>query len=503
MNKNKRILKYIYPVLVYALAVFVIILNASLMFDNVVWGDEAFSANTAKSSFRGIIEILYYCDNHPPLHYIWTKLFGEIFGHTILVYHLAALVPFIIGIILAVTFFRKRFGNIPAAFFIIISGLGAFCIEYNLEIRMYSLAFLGVLATFYCAYRVISEGRKSAWMGMVLWALVAAYSHYYALVTVGILMFVTSVVVWIKNRGKSWLKGFGAIAIFLIGYAPWLYFLFTAMRNVSNNWWMTDILSLRKTVSMITGGSGLNIYILLLVIVLSVVLLVAESGIVRFREENGKKGFFIQKPSIKGWSDETYTVVMGIFTIIGTVAFAYLVCYVFKPMLAQRYMYPLSAVTFGILVIAMSRVFLLLHKLCQSVGLFRLETVAKAVSLIFLALFILIGMRNFKAYKEVAVDQSIKTNATLSLIGEPEEDTILVTNGVKHLGWTIFPCYFPETEFVNGNYFCSDKDKFWYFSPTSISEKELQYLAQVGYDVISYGQMQISQYPFLLYYIEK
>ena len=111
MNKSETIQKY----LLYVLAIVVVFLNVSLMFDNVVWGDEAFSVNTAKNSLFGIMQILYYLDCHPPLHYIWTKFFGDMLGHTVPVYHLATLVPFITGIILAVTVVRKRFGNIPAA----------------------------------------------------------------------------------------------------------------------------------------------------------------------------------------------------------------------------------------------------------------------------------------------------------------------------------------------------------------------------------------------------
>lgn len=70
-----------------------------------------------------------------------------------------------------------------------ISGLGQACLEYNLEVRMYALAFLCVMGCFYCSYRVIADGTRKTWTGMVLWALGAAYSHYYALVAVGIMMF--------------------------------------------------------------------------------------------------------------------------------------------------------------------------------------------------------------------------------------------------------------------------------------------------------------------------
>lgn len=494
---------YISPLLIYVLAIIVVLLNVSLMFDNVVWGDEAFSANTAKNNLYGVMQILYYCDNHPPLHYVWIKLFGDMFGHSIPVYHLASLVPFVIGIVLLVTVVRKRFGNIPTAFFVVISGLGASCIEYNLEIRMYSLAFLGVFAAFYCSYRVISTGKKAAWIGMVLWALEAAYSHYYALVAVGILLFFTGVAVWIKYHGKSWIKGAIAIIVFLIGYAPWLYFLFTAIKIISGRWWMTDILDLNQTIEMIMGYKGLSVCIFPIVLLLLIVLLVVECKILNLENKDGKRYIIFKRPSIKNWSDEMYTIAVGVATIVGTVGFAYVLSYALKPMLAQRYMYPLSAVTFLILVIELSRIFTLVKKYSDETIMEKVRFLVKGFTMAFLVLFIIIGVGNYTEYRDIVIGQSNKTEATLEFIGEPEEDVVLVTNGVKHLGWSVLPCYFPETEYINGNYLCTEEKKFWYFNPTPISEAELLQLKEMGYNVTSYGQMQISQYPFSLYYMEK
>ena len=178
--------KYIGPVVVAALAILVVCLNFSMMSDRVLWGDEAFSANTAHKDVDGILQVLYYWDNHPPLYYYWLKLFGTLFGYKVPVFHLASLVPFVIGIVLALTVVRKHFGLLPATFFVMISGLGQACLEYNLEVRMYALAFLCVMGCFYCSYRVIADGNRKTWAGMVLWALAAAYSHYYALVAVGL-----------------------------------------------------------------------------------------------------------------------------------------------------------------------------------------------------------------------------------------------------------------------------------------------------------------------------
>lgn len=486
--------KYVFPIGIYLLAAAVILLNVKLMFDNVLWGDEAFSANTAQKSVDGILQVLYYWDNHPPLYYYWLKGFGELFGYQVPIYHLASLVPFILGILLAVTALRKRFGNLPAAFFIVISGLASSCVEYNLEVRMYALAFLAVLACFYCSYRVLSGGR-AAWTGMVLWALAAAYSHYYALVTVGILLFITGVAYWVRNGKKAWIKGLIALLVFIIGYLPWMNFLLKATESVSNNWWMTEVLPLKRSLTMVTGANMSSVILPLLVLMLLISLL-AESSILEWKTKKSKLIVQIHTPSVKGWSDETYAAATGALTIAGTLIFAYLLCAVIGPVLAERYLYPLSAISAMLMVIETSHMLKLLKSHTQ-------VAVGKAVLFVMLVVLVTVGLKGYKEYSNTVTLQDQKTMETLSLMGEVDEDVVLVTNGVKHLGWTVLAYYFPEREVINGNYGSTDADRFWYFTPDTISEEAVQEINAAGYSIAGYGEYQLSQYPFMLYYMEK
>ena len=130
------ITKILVPSLLPLLAIALVCLNGSLIFDHVLWGDEAFSVNTASNNIAGILEILHYWDSHPPLYYLWLHLLISLFGQHGFVYHLSAFLPFAVGILLAVTGLRKHFGAVPAALFVIVSGLAAPCLEYNQEGRM-------------------------------------------------------------------------------------------------------------------------------------------------------------------------------------------------------------------------------------------------------------------------------------------------------------------------------------------------------------------------------
>ena len=490
--------KYIGPVVVAALAILVVCLNFSMMSDRVLWGDEAFSANTAAKSMSGILQVLYYWDNHPPLYYYWLKLFGTLFGYTVPVFHLASLVPFVIGIVLALTFVRKHFGMLPAAFFVMVSGLGQACLEYNLEVRMYALAFLCVMGCFYCSCRIIADGSRKTWVGMVLWALGAAYSHYYALVAVGIMMFFTGVAVWIKYRGKTWIKGVLAIIAFFIGYAPWLYFFYAGLKNVSRGWWMTEILGLDRSLEIVMGGRRMNGIVFPLLILFLVITLVADSSV--FSVE--KDGIHLQKPSVKKWSDKTYAMAVGACTILGTLVFAYLLSVVMAPMLAQRYLYPLSAVAIVMLVIGSSRVLELLA-LLEKQSWKGLELLGRVILVVFLGIMFGMGIQNYGECYDSYEQQKTETDKTLDLIGTPTQDTKMVTNGVKHLGWTVLYYYYPDNEIVNGDYRQAEADSFWYFTPDAMGGDSIAELEQNGYQVTDYGQMQLSQYPFFLYYMEK
>lgn len=490
--------KYIGPVVVAALAILVVCLNFSMMSDRVLWGDEAFSANTAHKDVDGILQVLYYWDNHPPLYYYWLKLFGTLFGYKVPVFHLASLVPFVIGIVLALTVVRKHFGLLPATFFVMISGLGQACLEYNLEVRMYALAFLCVMGCFYCSYRVIADGNRKTWAGMVLWALAAAYSHYYALVAVGIMMFFTGVAVWIKYRGKTWIKGVLAIIAFFIGYAPWLYFFYAGLKNVSRGWWMTEILGLDRSLEIVMGGRRMNGIVFPLLILFLVITLVADSSV--FSVE--KDGIHLQKPSVKKWSDKTYAMAVGACTILGTLVFAYLLSVVMAPMLAQRYLYPLSAVAIVMLVIGSSRVLELLA-LLEKQSWKGLELLGRVILVVFLGIMFGMGIQNYGECYDSYEQQKTETDKTLDLIGTPTQNTKMVTNGVKHLGWTVLYYYYPDNEIVNGDYRQAEADSFWYFTPNAMGGDSIAELEQNGYQVTDYGQMQLSQYPFFLYYMEK
>lgn len=504
MGLGKFVTKFLVPAGIYLVALAVVLLNISLMFDNVLWGDECFSGNTAQKSFEGIMQVNYFWDSHPPLYYFWLKIFGDVFGHTGPMYHLASLIPFFVGIVLALTCLRKRFGHIPAAFFIIITGLASPCLQYNVEIRMYSLAFMGVALCYYCAYRVLGGG-KLAWFGMVIWGLVGAYSHYYGMMAAGLIVFITGVATAIRYKGKTWIKALVALIGFIGGYSPWLPRLFYSTEKVSNDWWMTETLSMGESMQMVLCGVEYEKIIFVLLALFVVVLLVVDSSFFRISKKEGCTEVTVHRPTLQKWSTETYAIAVGALAMLGVIAAAYIMCFLMGPVLAQRYLYPLCAVTILMLVFGSRGVMDLVQELGKKLKKDWLVKAVKTVLVLALAALLVVGLGNFKAFYTVVKAEKIATEQVVNSVGEVPEDTVLVTNNVKHLGWTVLYYYYPDRDIITGR--CSEEgmeyDKFWYFTPESIDKGEMKEMTEAGYTVEKYGHQQIAVYPFEMYYFER
>lgn len=487
---------------IYFLAAMVVVLNFVLIFDNVLWGDEAFSANTVRNEVAGIMQIVYYLDSHPPLYYLWLRFWVNLLGYSGWVMHFASLVPFLAGILAAVTLFRKHFGKLPAGFFIVVSGLSAPCLEYNIEVRMYQLAFFAIAMCAYCSYRVICGG-KAAWVGMVIWALVGAYTHYYALMAGGIMIFITGVAAVIRHGRKTVIKSVGALTGFVIGYLPWIRELLKQTNSVSNNWWNTEILPLKDAITMIMGGRYSRIVVTVMSVLIFAGVFLFESSILKAEKKGDTVSLRFGRASLKKWSDITYGCAICLLTVVGTVIAAYLVCVVVGPVLAQRYLYPLIAVTALFLVMGCHELLELSKRLETELGKKRIQLFCRCGMTAVLIVLVLIGFVNYRNYSSVVRQEKQATEQTLSIIGSPGEDTVFLNDGVTHIGWTVLKYYYPENELVNDSWDCVDFDDYWYFRKAEMEQEQLDIMRERGYAVEEYGHQQLSKYPFVLYHFQK
>lgn len=489
-------------VLFYLLALAVALLNLLLIFDNVVWGDEAYSANLVRNNLEGIMQVLYYEENHPPLYYFWLRLFVNLFGNSVLVCHLASYVLFVIGIIFAITVLQRRCGKLPASLFVIISGLSATCVEYNVEIRMYAFAFMGTAFCAYSAYRVLQDG-KMAWVTMVLWGLVAGYSHYYGLLAVVFMMVYTCLMAIYRYGKKYWIKtllaGFG----FILGYLPWLSFLFKTINKVSNNWWKDAAPKVSDALDVMFAGHDMRKILLPLLVVLVVAIFLYESKMVRVKWENAKAVIMFKKIDAKNFTPEMSFLLVGILSMCSVVGVAYAVCFLVKPLLSVRYLYSLTAIMIIMLVVAIYRILTIARGLTIDCGKVWIECFAKCGVILLALLLLFIGARNYNAFRVESNRQEVQTTETMQLMQGMTDETALVNQGVKHIGWTVLNHYYPDNAIYNGSFKEVNADDMWFFTVYDVSEEDIKWLTEQGYQVAGYGEHGISKYTFNLYHFYK
>lgn len=498
---TRYITKGLMPDGVFLLAMVVVLVNSTMIFDNVLWGDEAFSANLVRHNIPDMMQIITLEDSHPPLYYLWLKLCTVVLGHSGTVYHLASLLPFMAGIVLVLTIVRKRAGNIPAAFFVMLSGLGASCMEYNVEVRMYSLAFLLLAFCYYCAWSVVRENKIIAWTGLVLWGLAGAYTHYYAVPAFLIMLVLTGFAACLRFGGKTWLKALVCGLVFVVGYLPWAGVLIDNMKQ-EGNWWMTQTASIKECLTMMLGGEGMSRLLLPFLILALVLFLAVESSV--FRLKKGEKlEVGIHFPRMDVWSADLYVLLIGFFTIGGTLIAGKLASVLISPILARRYMYPFTGIAAIMLVVASGHLLKLLKDLAGHLKKHWPVTVGKTVLVALLAGMCLAGFRDYGVISQETGFQEEKTQEVLSLIGEPVEGMTLVNNGISHIGWTVLRYYYPDAEILNTTFDSVESDDFWYFTPAMMSQEQLDLLAGKGYVLAGYGEKQLVKYPFILYHFYK
>lgn len=230
-----------------------------LCFHQSLWFDEAFTVGLVSKSFPELLSIAA-ADVHPPLYYLLLKAFLIPFGGSLTAARLFSWLPYLLLSCLGAFGLRRHFGRCVALLFNLCLCLLPMTARYAGQLRMYSWAMLFVTFTGYFAWRYrhsspASRRGRLFLLGYLLCGLMAAYTHYFALIAVGC----TALVLAIRclkprheraYRLKPWLL---ATLLQLLGYLPGFYWVFLQSQKVIQGYWIQvkypDILA--QTVSSV------------------------------------------------------------------------------------------------------------------------------------------------------------------------------------------------------------------------------------------------------------
>lgn len=237
--RNGKMLAWIYAFILFGL-------NIIRIFDNNFWGDEAFTTNLVQRPFREIISVTA-ADVHPPLYYFIVRIFYLMFGKHGWMFHMVSLIPCFITIVFAMTVIWKKIAPEVALVLITLLCLSDNAVMYNVEVRMYSWAALFVLLSFYEVYQLLRSGKILNYVLFVAFSLAAAYTHYYALLSVAF-FYICIICYTLFFKMLDIKKVVVSCLSTVILYLPWLGIVIKTVMRSKDNFWLTAIPTFRESI---------------------------------------------------------------------------------------------------------------------------------------------------------------------------------------------------------------------------------------------------------------
>ena len=312
-------------------------LNYWRIYDNTFWVDETWSIRLARMTLPDMVKKTA-TDMHPPLFYMLAMALNRLLGDNGPAYHLSALIPYMGILLLACTEIRRQFGLGPAFLLVTMMSLMPEPLYFNVEVRMYSLGAFLVLTAYLALHRILTRNRLPEWVIFSLASLGAAYTHYYALISVAF-FYLILVIPSLHDRAfrrRTAITWAAAVA----GYLPWLGVLLKSLVSTAGEWWLKEIPKLSEC--LLYFFESWYLAGLFALIVAAYLLLSA-----RRRKQADE-----EKPLI---SPDTLWVLAGLASLAGTAAVGLALSYAVRPFFVIRYLYPLTPVMFLILGFCLSR----------------------------------------------------------------------------------------------------------------------------------------------------
>ncbi|TMT01286.1 glycosyltransferase family 39 protein [Apilactobacillus kunkeei] len=196
--------------------------------------DENFSLNLVNYNFK---DLLYWdsIDVHPPLYYIFLKVFLSPFHGDFIQKMILSRVFSLITSLIAFVYIKKiinyfeikiKWGFSLALFLIIpnVIGIDNMNLSTLMNIRMYSMASMFVAMTFYYLLRFKTFHRINNLILTYISAVCASYTHYYSAFMVGILLISYLIVFF---RSKEYKKSIYILIcgfFVMLSYVPWVLY---------------------------------------------------------------------------------------------------------------------------------------------------------------------------------------------------------------------------------------------------------------------------------------
>ncbi|WP_265443156.1 glycosyltransferase family 39 protein [Acetivibrio straminisolvens] len=297
-----------------------------------LWYDESYSAAIINHSIPDIIRITA-ADSHPPLYFIMLKIFSAVFGRSETALRLLSVLGVLALAALGTGPVRRVFGKFTGMIYTFCVIAAPISVSIGQETRMYTWAAFFVTASALYGYLAIQQGKTSDWIKFGLTTLASAFTHYYALLAVtilNVLLFAWVLLGFIIKKDKknltSYLITAGAV---VLCYLPWIFILFNQAKRVSKSFWIPPITEdvLWQTLAYPFRAKFLKFRTAEIFLFVAAVLILW--GLVLSIIKRKKEGLM-----------SLLALLVYSLTLISAIVLSYII----RPLLVERYIFPVTGV---------------------------------------------------------------------------------------------------------------------------------------------------------------
>ncbi len=257
----------------YIFGAFCTAVYLSLVFNNNIWLDEAFSASIIRCGFDEMISRTF-TDTLPPFYNMSAWLFTHVVGFSTVKLKIYSVIPMALLMLTAAYYIPKAISIRASCLYMIMLTVMPHFLEHGVEIRMYSWAVLFCSATAIFAVCVIKAVPHTE-AGLIACTVLGAYTHQYALIAEAF-VWLMLLVFFIKTHSlKKWLVW---SSICITAYIPCAVLTFFQMKTATT-YFSAGPADLNSLLSSIRYPFVTNITLLSALLMISVILLFIYSCI--------------------------------------------------------------------------------------------------------------------------------------------------------------------------------------------------------------------------------
>ena len=211
--------------------------------------DEQYTMLLFQYSWKDMLKIIMSEDGHPPLSYIYQRLWSLGTWNNIFMLHMSSLFVLLMMVLLGCYPIRRLCGDKVALIFIFLTFAMPSSFRMASNMRMYPLAVFFITGVFVYSQNILLKYRKSDWIFLTLFSILGMYTYYYCVIYSAIIWLLLLYNLIISKQYKQLKNFFISGTCVALLYLPWLYVFFSQFNYMKEVWYP----SIQNTVESLDG----------------------------------------------------------------------------------------------------------------------------------------------------------------------------------------------------------------------------------------------------------